>query len=202
MPRVFVRTFDSELEAVAQSSPTLGQNLAKQNCGLTEKPNISNSGYSGILFAVPTHGLVSLSKVVYEVIIMNGLLVQPTWQRQSAAPSTGNGQVWNSLQDLKEKLSKLILADGPLCQNQSLESSVEDVCTSNDREIGWLRRSQLEQRLLAITDAQDRLFNGDYGRCTDCGEQISSKRLAADPAVSLCIDCQRITDGEHAFPTM
>ena len=133
---------------------------------------------------------------------MNGLLVQPTSQQRSAIPSKRNGDVWNSLQDLKEKLSKLILADGPLCQNQSRESSVEDACTGSAREIGWLHRSQLEQRLLAITDAQDRLFNGDYGRCTDCSEQISSKRLAADPAVSLCIVCQRMTDGEHAFPTM
>lgn len=133
---------------------------------------------------------------------MNGLLVQPTSQGRRAIPSKRSGDVWNSLQDLKEQLSRSILADGPLCQNQSRESSVEDACAYNAREIGWLHRSQLEKRLLAITEAQDRLFNGDYGRCTDCREKISSKRLAADPAVSLCLDCQRMTDGDHAFPTM
>lgn len=133
---------------------------------------------------------------------MNGLLLEPKSLPPRTLPLKHGGLIWNSLQDLKEQISESILAEGPLCQNQVRESSVEDASTRNDREIGWMHRSQLEQRLRAITDAQDRLMIGTYGRCTDCGEQISPKRLAADPAVCLCIDCQRITDGNHTFPTI
>jgi RNA polymerase-binding transcription factor DksA len=128
---------------------------------------------------------------------MNGLLVQPISLQQSTMPLKSDGLIWNSLQDLKEQISEAILAEGPLCQNQAQDSSIGDACTGNDREIGWMHRSQLEQRLLAITDAQDRLFTGTYGRCTDCGKKISPKRLAGDPAVSFCFDCQRISDGDH-----
>jgi DnaK suppressor protein len=133
---------------------------------------------------------------------MNGLLVQPMSLPRSTTPLKSGGLIWNSLQDLKQQISEAILAEGPLCQNEARESSVEDSCIYNDREISWMHRSQLEQRLRAITDAQDRLISGTYGRCTDCGEQIGPKRLAADLTVSLCIDCQRITDGNHTFPTI
>ena len=42
--------------------------------------------------------------------------------------------------------------------------------------------------------ALDRLIDGGHGRCTDCGEIIGAKRLVADPALSLCLVCQRNSD--------
>ena len=54
----------------------------------------------------------------------------------------------------------------------------------------------LEERLRALNDAQDRLMDGGYGRCLECGEQINAKRLAADPALSLCLDCQTHAEAE------
>jgi len=53
-----------------------------------------------------------------------------------------------------------------------------------------------------VNDALDRLMDGGYGRCTDCGEEIDGKRLVADPAASLCIACQRNADGETEFRNM
>ena len=44
-------------------------------------------------------------------------------------------------------------------------------------------------RLPLIEAALRRLDAGDYGYCTDCGEQIPAKRLAIDPTIARCVDC-------------
>lgn len=48
------------------------------------------------------------------------------------------------------------------------------------------------RRLLAlqrIGNALQRIEDGDYGSCLSCDEPIMAKRLEADPAALLCIDC-------------
>ncbi len=50
------------------------------------------------------------------------------------------------------------------------------------------------RRLLAlqrIGNALQRIEDGDYGNCLSCDEPIMAKRLEADTAVLLCIDCAR-----------
>ena len=42
--------------------------------------------------------------------------------------------------------------------------------------------------------ALDRLAAGDYGDCEDCGESIDPRRLAADPAVTLCGPCREASE--------
>ena len=49
------------------------------------------------------------------------------------------------------------------------------------------RRRDLE--LQRISSALQRLKAGEYGDCLRCGEAIASRRLAFDPAATLCIDC-------------
>ncbi len=49
------------------------------------------------------------------------------------------------------------------------------------------RRRAIE--LQKIDSALRRLEAGEYGCCVQCGEEIAARRLAFDPAVTLCIDC-------------
>ncbi|PYS24999.1 MAG: hypothetical protein DMF72_03185 [Acidobacteria bacterium] len=49
-----------------------------------------------------------------------------------------------------------------------------------------------------MNDAQDRLLDGAYGICQECGSQIGGKRLLADPAALLCLVCQQMTEQESA----
>ncbi len=49
------------------------------------------------------------------------------------------------------------------------------------------RRRQIE--LKRIEGALQRLSEGEFGACVQCGEEISAKRLELDPTVPLCIDC-------------
>lgn len=52
-------------------------------------------------------------------------------------------------------------------------------------EAGRRREIQLRN----ISAALQRMHDGDYGYCVECGEAIAVARLELDPAVSLCIDC-------------
>lgn len=51
------------------------------------------------------------------------------------------------------------------------------------------RRRQAERQRIAA--ALQRLDAGEYGYCTDCGEEIAPARLASDPAIPRCLDCMR-----------
>ena len=48
---------------------------------------------------------------------------------------------------------------------------------------------ELENRLQQINNALDRIKQGRYGFCLECGAEISQPRLEALPYASLCIDC-------------
>ena len=48
------------------------------------------------------------------------------------------------------------------------------------------------QRLVEISrigNALNRLDEGEYGTCAECGEDIGEKRLQVDPAATHCVRC-------------
>ena len=51
---------------------------------------------------------------------------------------------------------------------------------------GQTRRAQEQSRLRA---ALQRMEDGEYGYCSDCGEDIPPKRLELDLAATLCVSC-------------
>lgn len=54
-----------------------------------------------------------------------------------------------------------------------------------------LRIRDRERKLIGkIKDALERIDNGSFGICEDCGEEISEERLKARPVTTLCIDCK------------
>ena len=133
---------------------------------------------------------------------MDGILLQ-TVEGLGDAPLIRTGcEIWEWLQGEKEEVGYELLSEGPLCQTALSGVREAEASGESGSQIEWRRRGQLEARLREINDAQDRLMDGAYGRCTDCGSEISSKRLAADPAVSLCLTCQRSTEVEAVCCTM
>ena len=53
------------------------------------------------------------------------------------------------------------------------------------------RLREREQGLLSkIDSALDKIEQGVYGECTNCGEEIGVKRLKARPVAELCIECK------------
>ena len=54
-----------------------------------------------------------------------------------------------------------------------------------------LRIRDRERKLLSkIKAAIERIDDGSYGICDECGDDISIKRLEARPVTTLCIECK------------
>ncbi len=54
-----------------------------------------------------------------------------------------------------------------------------------------LRIRDRERRLITkIKKALERIEDGSFGVCEECGEDISVRRLKARPVTTLCIDCK------------
>jgi DnaK suppressor protein len=57
------------------------------------------------------------------------------------------------------------------------------------RAMALANERQRAAELGRIAAALHRLDAGSYGECLDCGEEIAPRRLAVDPAATLCIAC-------------
>ncbi len=54
-----------------------------------------------------------------------------------------------------------------------------------------LRLRDRERKLLAkIDEAVERISDGSYGRCEECGGEIGIERLKARPVTTFCIGCK------------
>ena len=66
-----------------------------------------------------------------------------------------------------------------------------DIIQANEwREIGYATRELLVDRVNRLSGALDRLEDGDYGTCVECGEAIAPARLRVMPEVETCVRCQ------------
>jgi DnaK suppressor protein len=61
-----------------------------------------------------------------------------------------------------------------------------------------LRIRDRERKLLSkIKEAIERIDNGSYGICDDCGDDIAKERLEARPVTTYCIDCKTRQEQEE-----
>jgi RNA polymerase-binding transcription factor DksA len=131
--------------------------------------------------------------------MMDGMLLQTVEGLGNPPPIRTGGELWECLQGEKEEVAREILAEGPLCQTPANGLCETEASDEVLRQIEWQHRGQLETRLRDLNDAQDRLLDGAYGRCLDCNAEIDNRRLTADPAATLCINCQRTLDTEPNY---
>lgn len=85
----------------------------------------------------------------------------------------------------------------------SLEDETDELATTGDNHMGDLASATLdreidytlgenaEQLLGEIEAALQRIDDGTYGRCRECGKEIDEARLEAVPWARLCIDDAR-----------
>lgn len=82
--------------------------------------------------------------------------------------------------------------------NESFADPADRASAESDRAF-TLRIRDRERRLIRkIQAAIQRLDDGVYGICEECGEEISIPRLKARPVTKLCINCKsRQEEGEN-----
>jgi DnaK suppressor protein len=61
---------------------------------------------------------------------------------------------------------------------------------ARDREISTILTDRDRNKLVAIDEALERIDDGSYGVCEECGADIAEGRLAALPFTRLCVTCQ------------
>ena len=58
-----------------------------------------------------------------------------------------------------------------------------------------LRTRDRERKLIRkIDESLEKIDNGEYGYCEECGIQIGVRRLEARPTAALCIDCKSLDE--------
>ena len=133
--------------------------------------------------------------------MMDGTLLQTVEGRGEPLAPTGY-EIWEWLQSEKEEVGREILSDGALCHSAPNGMQESEAAEEYGNQVEWQYRGHLEERLRELSEAQDRVMDGAYGRCRDCGAEIDKRRLAADPALALCITCQRSTEPEVQVRTL
>lgn len=94
---------------------------------------------------------------------------------------TKKEKIENQLNESREKLRKEL-------NGETLQTAIFDnFCIPGT--VGNRIRT-LEQCLLNIAFAWQRLEAGNYGFCQDCGRPIPEKRLMAIPEARRCLECQ------------
>lgn len=66
----------------------------------------------------------------------------------------------------------------------------DDVDIENDRQMLHMLSERDRVKLGAIDDALEKIEDGTYGVCEECGEDINKKRLKVLPFARFCIRCQ------------
>jgi DnaK suppressor protein len=80
--------------------------------------------------------------------------------------------------------------NGGVGDSATLADEGDLVRLNADREMSFATRSLLVERANRIGEALERLRDGDYGTCQECGETIAPARLRAMPEVTTCVRCQ------------
>ena len=84
---------------------------------------------------------------------------------------------------------------------RSLDSDSEERAKQlDDSEVVDALGNEAREELRKISIALQRMETGEYGLCTECGEQIDEKRIAAHPYASKCIDCAEMDEALRARP--
>lgn len=108
----------------------------------------------------------------------------------------------NDLQKLKSQLMKQKME---LLQADETGQQAEETVELDQSRMGRLSRLDAMQsqamsketgrrrrlHVIEIDAALKRMDDGEYGLCSACGELINPGRLAANPAIRLCIACAR-----------
>lgn len=99
----------------------------------------------------------------------------------------------NRLDDLA---AEIVAADNATAADRAPveldQQSVGRLSRMDAMQVQAMAAAQARRRateLARIRAALRRWEEGEFGYCTECGEEIAERRLELDPAVPLCVEC-------------
>ncbi len=115
-------------------------------------------------------------------------------QKPSVSPANGEHKgVRKLLQDMRAKLlSEIeeIRLPETLAAPSDIGDLVDQAGDERDRELSLLLTGREKEKLLAINEALEKVNEGTYGVCEECGEKIGAGRLKVMPLAKFCVACQ------------
>ena len=68
------------------------------------------------------------------------------------------------------------------------------------RDLGQLSYERLARRAKVLAIALERVRDGSYGSCEECGSSIPKARRRALPGVTTCLQCQELGEASAPVP--
>jgi len=81
--------------------------------------------------------------------------------------------------------------------NDNYPDPTDRASAESDRSFELRIRDRERKLLNKIKEAIERIDNGAYGICDDCGDEIAVERLDARPVTTFCIDCKTRQEQEE-----
>jgi RNA polymerase-binding transcription factor DksA len=100
-------------------------------------------------------------------------------------------QLEGRLAELTDSLERLEEDRDEMTESE-LVGEVDEPDDDRTEELDEMRRGEMRR----IRAALDRIDDGTYGTCTNCGQRIAEERLDALPATPFCSGCAAIVEDE------
>jgi DnaK suppressor protein len=111
-----------------------------------------------------------------------------------APPAKGTSAATRKLLlTMREKLIAEIsenLIPESLTASSDIGDLVDQAGDERDRELSLLLTGRDKEKLSAINEALEKLKEGTYGICEECGDKIGHGRLKVMPLAKYCVNCQ------------
>lgn len=108
--------------------------------------------------------------------------------------------VWHYLKQEEKKLirsKKDLEKEDPFADVSRVDDNAPDVDAAE--QFGHARVSalitEINKNLIRVRKALARIKIGHYGICKRCGKMIDTDRLAVDPTVEYCLECEKKRSG-------
>jgi DnaK suppressor protein len=108
---------------------------------------------------------------------------------------------WQPYEDaLRAKQRELLLsyerdkAAGNASPDDGIQDLADKAASAYSKELNFSLSDGERNLLMQVEEAFNRMKEGNYGVCTNCGVVIGEKRLTAVPWTMFCIDCQELQE--------
>ena len=79
---------------------------------------------------------------------------------------------------------------------QRAPDALDEGQLASDRDLAIATKDRSSELLRELRGALERLADGTFGSCRDCGDSIKAARLRAVPWAAFCPQCQEAIDAE------
>ncbi len=111
----------------------------------------------------------------------------------------------DSFRETLKKMRQEILEQGEdtledMTEEREIYADPADRASAESDRAFTLRLRDRDRKLIKkIDEALERIEDGTYGECEECGDDISKPRLKARPVTTLCIKCKSRQEQQEAM---